>query len=73
MYNDKTMTAHDALELNEVLGGSMACMKMMAMHMNMVQDQDLKALMQRMMQTKQARMQEMQQFITNTSVNTQMH
>lgn len=69
MYNAKGLTPHDALELNEVMNGEMVTMKMMQLSVNMVQDPDLKTFIQKSLQAKQARMQEMQQFLLNNATS----
>lgn len=72
MDNNRELTPHDALELNEVMNGGMAAMKMMQVSMDMVQDPDLKAFMQQSMTVRQARMKEMQSFISNYTVTSQL-
>lgn len=70
--NNTKLTPHDALELNEVMNGGLAVMKMMQMSMDMVQDPDLKALMQQSLAARQARMEAMQNFISNYTVTSQL-
>lgn len=65
MYNTNGLTPHDALELNEVMIGGMTTLKMMEANLTMVQDPDLKEIMQNCLEAKKNRMQEMQQFTTN--------
>jgi hypothetical protein len=73
MYNNNEgLTPHDALELNEVMNGGMASMKMMQMSMKMAQDPDLKVFMQQNLESRRARIQAMQQFIASVGATSQL-